>query len=113
MSLFITLFFGLLATGIVIVLLWNLNLSRLYRLLNAEMPDKFEAMGKPNLSSIESPGRFWAQLRFILKREYEVEGSFTMNQVGDRLYRLFWAFLCVMGLLLLSFLSVVLYSQTR
>ena len=110
MRLFATLFFLFLVGGGVIVLYWNWLLCQFFQKLKTEMPETFQAMGRPGIVTVESPTQMWAQLRFILKREYQADGSFTLTQLGDRLYRLFWIFLMVIGLMILSFLLLVLYS---
>jgi len=102
---FIPLFFILFASGFV----WFGMVSRLYKTLESEHPDKYEEMGKPTLFWNNSPKSAFTLIRFILKKEFIRLGNMKLTRLGNYMYWFFIAYVVLFSVLFISVFAMTLF----
>jgi hypothetical protein len=83
------------------VFVWFFLVFRLFKLLETEHPEKYEAMGKPTLFWNHSPKTSWELMKFLFKREYASLGSSKLSFLGNVM--LIFIALYFVGFFFLSF----------
>jgi len=105
MAFFIPLFFILFAS----VFVWFGMVSRFYKTLESEHPDKYEEMGKPTLFWNNSPRSAFVLVRFILTKEFIRLGNMKLTRLGNYMYWFFIAYLVLFSVLFVSVFSMTLF----
>jgi len=105
MAFFMPLFFILFAS----VFVWFGMVSRLYKTLESEHPDKYEEMGKPTLFWNNSPRSAIILVRFILKREFISLGNMKLTKLGNYMYWFFIVYVVLFSVLFISVFSMILF----
>ena len=108
-SFIVPLFFILFAS----VFVWFGLVSRLYKILATDHPQKYEEMGKPTLFWNNSPRSGWLLVKFIMKREYLGLRNQKLAKLGNFMFGFFVVYGILFGILIVSILSMILFGRSQ
>ena len=102
--------FGMLFASVIV---WFVLVSKLYKTLESEHPQKYEEMGRPTLFWNNSPRSGWVLVKFIMKKEYFGLKNQKLVKLGNFMFGFFIAYGILFGVLFVSVLIMIAQAKSH